>query len=91
MGGPKLAIETIERNFGIDIDRYAVVDFQSFVSVIDRPGGVTMELSDSEVNFINQWADPSDNNTPLNGAAPTGFRAARRWLTPAIAAAQARL
>ncbi len=68
MGGPKLAIETIERNFGIDIDRYAVVDFQSFVSVIDRLGGVTMELSDSEVNFINQWADPSDNNTPLNGA-----------------------
>lgn len=65
MGGPKLAIETIERNFGIDIDRYAVVDFQAFVNIFDRLGGVTLELSDSEIAFINQWAEKSDNNTPL--------------------------
>ncbi len=29
LGGPKLTIETIEANFGIKVDRYAVVDFDS--------------------------------------------------------------
>lgn len=52
-GGSKLAVQTIEANFGIKIDRYAVVDFQSFVKIIDILGGVDIELTDDEIEYIN--------------------------------------
>lgn len=52
-GGPSLAIETIERNYGIKIDRYAVVDFSSFIEIIDTLGGIDIELTDFEIDYIN--------------------------------------
>ncbi len=54
LGGPKLSIETVERNFGIDIDRYAVVDFVGFENIIDRLGGIDIELTLAEVKYINK-------------------------------------
>ena len=52
-GGPKLTIATIEQNFGINIDRYAVVDFDSFREIIDILGGIDLELSAEEIDYIN--------------------------------------
>ena len=52
-GGPKLAISTIEQNFGVGIDRYAIVDFSSFKAIIDILGGIDIELSDEEIDYIN--------------------------------------
>lgn len=52
-GGPALAIQTIESNFGINIDRYAVVDFEAFKEIIDILGGVDIELTQEEVAYIN--------------------------------------
>lgn len=52
-GGAKLAIQTIEANFGIKIDRYAVVDFDSFVEIIDTLGGIDMEVTQDEIDYIN--------------------------------------
>ncbi len=52
-GGPALAIKTIEANFGVAIDRYAVVGFSSFRNIIDILGGVDLELTQSEIDYIN--------------------------------------
>ena len=52
-GGPKLTIETIEANFGIKVDRYAVVDFDSFISIIDTLHGIDMEVTADEISYIN--------------------------------------
>ncbi len=52
-GGPKLAISTIEQNFGVGIDRYAIVDFSSFRAIIDILGGIDIDLSDEEIDYIN--------------------------------------
>lgn len=52
-GGPKLSIETIQQNFGIKIDRYAVVDFKSFTNIIDKLGGIDIKLTDEEIDYIN--------------------------------------
>ncbi|MBI1886372.1 MAG: LCP family protein [Chloroflexi bacterium] len=43
-GGPALAKDTIEHNFGIHIDHYAVLDFENFISVIDELGGVDIDV-----------------------------------------------
>lgn len=41
-GGPRLAIETIENNFGIRIDHYAMINFTVFETLVDiiAPNGV---------------------------------------------------
>lgn len=59
-GGPKLTIETIERNFGIYIDRYAIVDFDGFSGIIDSLGGIDLELSASECAYINKYSGDSN-------------------------------
>ena len=65
LGGPKLAISTIERNFGIDIDRYAVVDFSGFSKIIDRLGGIDIELTSDEVDYINWQINKNNSNSSL--------------------------
>lgn len=52
-GGAALSIKTIQSNFGIKIDRYAIVDFDSFKDIIDTLGGVEMELTQDEIDYIN--------------------------------------
>lgn len=62
MGGPSLLVSTIEANFGIDIDRWVVVDFSAFNQIIDAMGGVEITLTQAEANLINQYSgDPRWN------------------------------
>lgn len=53
-GGPVTLIDTIEKNFKIDIDHYVAVDFSSFVDIIDALGGITVEVQEYEANYINR-------------------------------------
>lgn len=53
LGGPKLLMETIEHNFRIKIERYISVDFLAFIDIIDAIGGVTIEVSEKELPFMN--------------------------------------
>ena len=52
-GGRKLLNETIDRNFGIQVDGNIEVDFACFEKMIDRIGGIPMELTAAEAKFIN--------------------------------------
>lgn len=53
LGGAKLSVQTIEANYGIKVDRYAVVDFESFKKIIDTLGGIDIELTEDEILYIN--------------------------------------
>lgn len=53
LGGPKLTIETVEANFGVKVDRYAVVDFDSFIDIVDTLHGIDMEVTADEITYIN--------------------------------------
>jgi LCP family protein required for cell wall assembly len=53
-GGAQLVMDTIEYNFKIDIDNYVMVDFEMFKKLIDGLGGVTVDITESEANFINK-------------------------------------
>ena len=73
LGGAALSIQTIEANFGIKIDRYAIVDFDSFIDIIDTLGGVEMEVTQDEIDYINYQLyknDQSDGNRTTITAAP---------------------
>ena len=53
LGGAELSVKTIESNFGVDIDRYAIVNFESFKSIIDALGGIDINLTQDEIDYIN--------------------------------------
>lgn len=56
-GGAKLAVKTIESNFGVKIDRYGIVDFSGFKEVVDGLGGVKIPITGSEARYINAQID----------------------------------
>lgn len=51
-GGFDLLDSTIETNFGITIDYNVEVDFTGFQEIIDAIGGVSIKLTESEVNYL---------------------------------------
>lgn len=55
-GGAKLTIDTIKKNFGVLIDRYAVVDFEGFSQIIDTLGGIDINLTADECAYINKYS-----------------------------------
>ena len=42
-GGPQLTVDTIEYNFGIDIDGYVKIGYELLVELVDELDGVTIE------------------------------------------------
>ena len=53
-GGMPLLNETLEHNFGLQIDGNVEVDFSQFSGIVDLLGGVEIELRQDEANVINQ-------------------------------------
>lgn len=54
-GGADLVIDTLEQNFKIKIDKYAQVDFSSFITVVDAVGGVEINVTDEELPYITKY------------------------------------
>jgi LCP family protein required for cell wall assembly len=46
-GGPALLEATIEANFGIPVDNYIMIDFQTFKKVIDTLGGIDVDVAEA--------------------------------------------
>ncbi len=61
-GGPIYLEDTIESYFGIDIDRYVVVDFNQFIEIVDDLGGLDLYVTPDEANGY-EGADPDGDNT----------------------------
>lgn len=52
-GGAELCVQTIEENYQVQIDNYAMVDFNSMAEIVDSIGGVDIEISEAEMEYIN--------------------------------------
>lgn len=52
-GGIQMLIDTIELNFKVDIPYYAIVDFEIFENIIDRVGGIDIEVTAKEAKYLN--------------------------------------
>lgn len=52
-GGIGLLINTVNENFGLDIQNYVLVNFEGFESIVDELGGVDINLTVKEAQFIN--------------------------------------
>lgn len=52
-GGTQLLVDTLEYNFKIRIDNYMFVSFEMFTTIIDKLGGVDVEITEKEAKYIN--------------------------------------
>lgn len=52
-GGVDCYIRCVENNFKVNIDNYAIVNFESFQQIVDTLGGVTVEMTSKEIKEIN--------------------------------------
>ena len=86
-GGPELAIKTINQTFKLDIMSYATVNFAQLATVIDAVGGVEIEITELERQWINALANSEGLSAPdvtqsglvrLTGAQATAFSRIRK-------------
>ncbi len=54
LGGPPLLMETIEYNYRIAVNHFALVDMFSLAEIIDTIGGVEIDIKDYEIPAINE-------------------------------------
>lgn len=54
VGGPTMLLDTMKQVFGIEIDGYIMVNFFSFIDVVDALGGVDVELREAEIEYLNK-------------------------------------
>ncbi|MBP1757353.1 MAG: LytR family transcriptional regulator [Firmicutes bacterium] len=52
-GGESLLMQTLKNNFAIDVDNYITMRFESFIAVVDQIGGITLNLTQKEIDYIN--------------------------------------
>lgn len=72
-GGVGMAINTINQNFGLDIQYYISTDFQNMQEMVDMLGGLELTLTKEEAAYINKTTKTSDlpeedGTYTLNGA-----------------------
>lgn len=63
LGGMDLLDATIKRNFGVTVDGNVEVDFYGFIEIVDLMGGIDIELTAKEADYMNRnfsW-DIEDN------------------------------
>ena len=53
-GQEELLMQTINENFGLDIKDYAVVNFKSFIDIVDIIGGVDINVNEKEIHHLNE-------------------------------------
>ena len=68
-GGAKLAMDTVEDCFNVQVDHYVRVNFNSFVQIVDAVGGVDIEITELEAKALN-WEVPSNSMLIVNKVEP---------------------
>ena len=69
-GGVGLTINTINKTYDLDIQKYATINFDNLVSVIDQIGGVEVFISEEEAEYYRKCGMPDiqAGNVTLTGS-----------------------
>ena len=75
-GGMELLDETVLENFGVEVDGNVEADFEQFETIIDILGGVDVEMSKGEAEYMKYVMDSGDvqeGENHLNGKQALDF------------------
>ena len=72
----------LKNNFGIEVDYNVEIDFTAFTKIIDILGGVRLELTEAEVNYLNKdaktWQEVTVGENRLFGDAALAYARMRK-------------
>ena len=54
-GGPKFAMKVINDNFHLNIKKYIMTGISNMIEFVDSIGGIDIELTDKEAQYIDEW------------------------------------
>ncbi|MCR5521286.1 MAG: LCP family protein [Lachnospiraceae bacterium] len=88
-GGALLLTNVIEKTFDVDISGYACVNFSSFEKIVDRLGGIDIELGEKEAAYLrktNYISNPANRTVQagwnhMNGNQVLGYCRVRKVVT----------
>lgn len=63
-GGPDLAVNTLNKNFDLNIKDFVTVNFSALTNVIDELGGVELTIKKEELKWVNAYGH---NVAKING------------------------
>ena len=89
MNGGKLLTQVIEKTFNIEIEGFACVNFRAFQDIVDRLGGIDLELGKAEASYLrttNYISNPSYRTVQagwnhMNGNQVLGYCRVRKIVT----------
>lgn len=64
-GGPALAISTLNTNLDLNITEFVAVNFEAVVDIVNSLGGVSVNITSAELNYINEYIDATSKNTGI--------------------------
>ena len=75
-GKAELAIKTLNENFDLNISEFAAVNFSTLPKIIDKLGGIELDIDSEELKYINEYiADINRvNNTSVSGIETIGLQ-----------------
>lgn len=54
-GGPELILKTINYNFNLTVDKFIHVSLHTLPNIIDKLGGIELNITNDELNYINSF------------------------------------
>ncbi len=56
-GGPRLAMRAVNEHFSLNITQYAMINMTALAEVVDKLGGIDLDISRTEMRYINRYMD----------------------------------
>lgn len=57
-------VDTINRHFGIEIEKYILMDWSQVQSIVDAVGGVKLTVTDGEASYLRRYAISPNSTKP---------------------------
>ena len=61
-GGPQQAIDMLNKNLDLNITEFATVNWNVLVEIIDKLGGIEVEVTDKEATAVNKYLQETANS-----------------------------
>lgn len=70
LGGPELLLETVKETYNISIDKYIIINFWGFETIVDYIGGIEVDVKDYQLEELNKYIGESTggNDCPVEKA-----------------------
>lgn len=56
-GGPQLALDTVNTNFDLNLEKYITVNFLNVIDLVNDLNGIKLDITNEELKYINKYID----------------------------------